>query len=950
MLTANPEKAKQADAERRRAVFGEFRTLVNMTAAEMQAHFATPDSDLASLSPKKTATSGRTVTKAKTLPIVQKIEAGEDLTDDDYADMATVIRPLRMQLARTFAVTREDGTPTLYTTALRNRGHDPVKARTAEGIELSLDRKREIISAAVREFFRAIFPEDDEHGGIYAWTREIYDQSGRAIVECEGTLYEVRYVIDGGDVVIAPELTRVEQAYLPVAESFDPARAALLEMREAEGDSGPVWRAIMIRAGEAINRAANGKRRNYTADVLRAAVAEGLFSYKPAYQRTDSEHTAEEGLTIDGNWGEAVYDEQLQAVVNDFTWRKDRYPSAFDKKIRTALAEGNTADLPGCSITGSVEIDPKAPHVPLRITEIRSCDWISYASAGGTLIAISESHHTHQETTMKNVVNVLEAKGMTVPDALKKQWANVTVAEADEAAAWMVEQLKAKRPKLFEASPTLEKDLTGNQTMLVALFQEFMEAEKGPAPVVEPPATDGQQQAVQQSAPVAEAQKKIDALAQKLNDMERDSAIRAAKLTEAEERFVTGYLKGQAFTPALLQEAITEAKELFGSVSESKRGTRPEVTKDGTDKFRTMVNDFFHFDIRDTSVRAQVAESLKDKGGLSPHAGRAIAPSRIFEAITGVRAEDAYSYSTYASISEAMDSTLATAILVNGMQNRMLYEFNLSPLFRTWRNICRVGAKFNFKTNEVMVAGGFTGYATVAKGDDYGAITETGLTKETYAIIKRGGIFDLSLEDIRNDDVDYVAGLPGRLGRYASRMLSAYVWAFVTANAALSDGDALFHANHNNLVGAALDATSLATAIGYLQGQGQPNSTDKLGTLPKYLATPIAPAMQKTAYELTQNAYGTNNAVATWAQNLGISPIVNPHSTATDYWWLFGDPMDIPIIEMSFLDGREEPEIQSAQTEGVGTWFSAHKAQFRIFHAYNGAVATYKGAVGGKIA
>jgi hypothetical protein len=189
-----------------------------------------------------------------------------------------------------------------------------------------------------------------------------------------------------------------------------PMNGVLTEVTEAVDGEPQKWIGYMIKAGMAKNRASNGLQREYTEDALKAAVEEGLFDNVPGYFRTDTEHGKESDADVAGTWGKAVWDAAAKAVKNTFVWVKDKYPKIIDAKVKVALAEGKSDEIPGFSITGDILVDRKRPNVVAKISEIRSCDPVSFPSAGGKVIAVTESHKS-QETHMK-VIDALKAKGL----------------------------------------------------------------------------------------------------------------------------------------------------------------------------------------------------------------------------------------------------------------------------------------------------------------------------------------------------------------------------------------------------------------------------------------------------------------------------------------------------------------------------------------------------------
>src|SRR5439155_24591319 len=107
----------------------------------------------------------------------------------------------------------------------------------------------------------------------------------------------------------------------------------------------------------------------------------------------------------------------------------------------------------------------------------------------------------------------------------------------------------------------------------------------------------------------------------------------------------------------------------------------------------------------------------------------------------------------------------------------------------------------------------------------------------TYAITKRGGTEDVTLEMVANDDVRAIQRIPVKLGLAAAQTLYRFVWDFFVTNAATSyDATALFHANHSNTAASALSQSALSTARRAMRKQTAYGDTaDVLSIVPRFL-------------------------------------------------------------------------------------------------------------------
>ena len=91
----------------------------------------------------------------------------------------------------------------------------------------------------------------------------------------------------------------------------------------------------------------------------------------------------------------------------------------------------------------------------------------------------------------------------------------------------------------------------------------------------------------------------------------------------------------------------------------------------------------------------------------------------------------------------------------------------------------------------------------------YGSMTDG---KETYSLATYGRMVSLSRQSIVNDDLRGFDRLVSAFGSAARRIENRTVYAQLTANAALSDSVALFHATHTNLASGASSATAERTS------------------------------------------------------------------------------------------------------------------------------------------
>lgn len=297
----------------------------------------------------------------------------------------------------------------------------------------------------------------------------------------------------------------------------------------------------------------------------------------------------------------------------------------------------------------------------------------------------------------------------------------------------------------------------------------------------------------------------------------------------------------------------------------------------------------------------------------------------------------------------AIDSTTFAELLGDAVSRVMVQEYNASGL-DDWRRIVNIVPARDFRTQRRPRIGGYSNLPTVNQSAAYAALSTPSDEEATYGIVKRGGVEEITLEAIKNDDVDLIRRVPVKLGRAAARTLYKFVFDFLATNPAIYDTVPLFHATHANLGSAALAKATLLAGRQAMMKQTEAGSGEQLDTPPRFLIVP--PDLEDTAFELTATP------------NAGLFTPTSPDSvrrqtwevisvknwTDANNWYMAADPKDIPSIEIAFLGGNEEPEIFIQDSPNVGSMFTHDKITYKIRHVYGGAVIDYRGLYGSIVA
>lgn len=185
----------------------------------------------------------------------------------------------------------------------------------------------------------------------------------------------------------------------------------------------------------------------------------------------------------------------------------------------------------------------------------------------------------------------------------------------------------------------------------------------------------------------------------------------------------------------------------------------------------------------------------------------------------------------------------------------------------------------------------------------FGSVTER---REQYQVQTFGRRFAITRQAIQNDDLGALVDMPRALGQAAKRAEAAAVTAILVDNDVMSDGIALFHADHANLSGSSgsITVANLNTARAALRRQTGP-AGGLLNIQPRYLVVPAS--LEGVAEELiasTSRADHPAHVANPFVQ--GLTLVVDPRldDASITAWYLMGHWGQCDTIELGRLEGR----------------------------------------------
>ena len=278
-----------------------------------------------------------------------------------------------------------------------------------------------------------------------------------------------------------------------------------------------------------------------------------------------------------------------------------------------------------------------------------------------------------------------------------------------------------------------------------------------------------------------------------------------------------------------------------------------------------------------------------------------------------VRAGQPVTGSVLELVGRALTSSDFPYVLANVAHNALHEGYDTAD--ETWRPWCGIGNVSDFKTNYRSRASEFSDLDEILEGGEYthGSRTET---RESFTLSTFGKKFMITRQAIVNDELGALTDTPFVMGEAAARKVGDAPYAVLTANSALNDGVALFHAaSHGNLSSsnAAVSIASLAAGILAMKSQKDLAGLRRLNIRPQFFIAPLA------LEGSTLQFFGTNQIGGVANQPNLVNPYADPYFTkvydgrlddnSTTAWFLAGPKSK--SVEVVFLNGQETPLVES---------------------------------------
>lgn len=224
-----------------------------------------------------------------------------------------------------------------------------------------------------------------------------------------------------------------------------------------------------------------------------------------------------------------------------------------------------------------------------------------------------------------------------------------------------------------------------------------------------------------------------------------------------------------------------------------------------------------------------------------------------------------------------------------------------------------VGNLPDFKAAKRVDLGAFPNLDVVPDGAEYKSAT-VGERGESIQLATYGKMFSITRQTIINDDLDAFSRIPRRMGRAAIRTVGNLVYAVLTGNPNMSDGVALFHATHANLLTAGAVNTGSVDAMRVAMAKQTDGAAVALNLRLAYLLVPVAlegSAKVVRDSEFEVGASARNNTVPNSVR--GTFEVISDarlDAASATTWYGSANPAMHDTIEVAYLDGQQAPTLE----------------------------------------
>lgn len=343
------------------------------------------------------------------------------------------------------------------------------------------------------------------------------------------------------------------------------------------------------------------------------------------------------------------------------------------------------------------------------------------------------------------------------------------------------------------------------------------------------------------------------------------------------------------------------------------------VTADSGDKFRAAAADALL--MRSGSSISNPAEGAKELRGLSLKELAIEALEK--EGIANARRMSANEVFDTVTRSFFNPTAAFPAILDNAINKKIVESYNKTPTtFDKWTTKGSLSDFKESKDHEYIIGGG-SDFLEVTENGELKSDTPSTVKLPTRQLKTFGRQFSMTRQAFVNDDIDFIAKLPGLYASKAKRTIDKQVYQTLMSANKIFDGKALFDKSHNNVLdaGSAPSSESIQKMILTMQRQKNPFG-EAITVVPAHVITPVGYEFVLATIFGSTNLPGTSNNDINPLYNYPMSVVQTPvlnelAGEGAVPWFISADPFTANSIQVDYLNGNEIPILRRSEKAGI---------------------------------
>lgn len=241
--------------------------------------------------------------------------------------------------------------------------------------------------------------------------------------------------------------------------------------------------------------------------------------------------------------------------------------------------------------------------------------------------------------------------------------------------------------------------------------------------------------------------------------------------------------------------------------------------------------------------------------------------------------------------------------LLGALVNKFLLN-GFNAVESSWQEVSAIRSVNDFKAINLLRLNGDMKFRKVGNAGEL-KVAQASDTRRSVAADTYGISTQLTRQDMINDDLNALSQIPQRMGRGAALAMNEAIWSeFQSSNDT-------YYQKATAAAGNALSLSSLKTATTAFRKLTDPDG-NPLGIQPRVLLVP--PELEITAAELMTSALLISGNT-TKEPNANVLQgryrvVVSNYLTSASTWWLAADSVDLPALDVVFLNGQQAPTIE----------------------------------------